>query len=96
MLVAVPQEQWCTACIYTHRYNVALGRPMKLSACIQQGEVPAIVPSPPGTAMPSVSKTELSFAVCDRKGQKGDGVTLELAPHLVFQHLHGADGSGLP
>lgn len=52
------------------------------------------MPSPPSTAMPSVS--ESSFSVCDRKGQKGDRVTLKLAPQLlVFQHLHWADGSAL-
>lgn len=43
--------------------------------------------------MPSVPKTESSFAVRGRKGQKGDGVTLKPVPQLlVFQHLHWADG----
>lgn len=58
-------------------------------------QVPAIVPPPPGTAMPSVPKPESSLAACDTKGQKGAGVTLKPAPQLLGFHLHWADGCGL-
>lgn len=58
-------------CIYTRRYNVAPDHPCEgLHLYLAGKQVPAIVLSLPGTAMPLVLKPECSPAACDTKGQK--------------------------